>query len=155
MQRWGLEWLWRIKEEPHLWSRYLKDGMVLLQLLLTRIMPLVFLSRWHRLTRGRNEQDLMVMCRENENSVTLSLCGFATARHVKDAIHHFQEALNAKKPIIINFTDTDLIDARFIGLLLMLQKQLKKRDLPLAFKGVPSRIQRILRLNGFGFLLRA
>jgi len=37
----------------------------------------------------------------------------------------------------------------------MLQKQLKKRDLPLAFKGVPSRIERILRLNGFGFLLRA
>jgi N-acetylglucosaminyldiphosphoundecaprenol N-acetyl-beta-D-mannosaminyltransferase len=155
MQRWGLEWLWRIKEEPHLSSRYFMDGMVLLHLLLTRIMPLVFLARWHQLTRGRNEQDLMVMCSEHENSVTLSLCGPATARHVSNAIPHFQEALNADKPIIINFTDTDLIDARFIGLLLMLQKQLKKRDLPLALKGVPSRIERILRLNGFGFLLRA
>jgi N-acetylglucosaminyldiphosphoundecaprenol N-acetyl-beta-D-mannosaminyltransferase len=155
MQRWGLEWLWRIKEEPHLCSRYLKDGVVLLQLLLTRIIPLVFLARWHRLRRGHNEQDLLVMCNEHNNSVTLSLCGPATARHVHNAIPRFQEALNAQKPIIINFTDTDLIDARFIGLLLMLQKQLKKRGLPLGFKGIPSRIERILRLNGFGFLLRA
>jgi N-acetylglucosaminyldiphosphoundecaprenol N-acetyl-beta-D-mannosaminyltransferase len=155
MQHWGLEWLWRVKEEPHLWSRYFKDGMVLLQLLLTRIMPLVFLARWHRLRWGRNEQDLLVMCSEHDNSVTLSLGGLATARHVSNAIPYFQEALNAEKPIIINFTDTDLIDSRFIGLLLMLQKQLKKRDLPLAFKGVSSRIERILRLNGFGFLLHA
>ena len=66
MQRSGLEWLWRIKEEPHLWSRYFKDGMVLLQLLLTRILPLVFLARWHRLRRGRNEQDLLVMRSEHD-----------------------------------------------------------------------------------------
>ena len=67
----------------------------------------------------------------------------------------FRKLLSAEKPIIINFTDTDLIDARFIGLLLMLKKQLKKRQLPLTFKGVPSHIESILRLNGFGFLLGA
>ena len=39
MQKWGFEWLWRIKEEPHLWRRYWHDGTVLLRLLLTQVVP--------------------------------------------------------------------------------------------------------------------
>ncbi len=33
MQKTGLEWLWRIKEEPALWRRYWRDGKALLTLL--------------------------------------------------------------------------------------------------------------------------
>ncbi len=40
MQRAGLEWLWRIKEEPDLWRRYFHDGLALLKLLTTRQLPL-------------------------------------------------------------------------------------------------------------------
>ena len=43
MRKWGLEWLWRIKEEPQLWRRYWNDGIVLLQLLLTHVVPLLLL----------------------------------------------------------------------------------------------------------------
>lgn len=35
----GLEWLWRIKEEPALWRRYWRDGSGALGLLLTRVIP--------------------------------------------------------------------------------------------------------------------
>jgi N-acetylglucosaminyldiphosphoundecaprenol N-acetyl-beta-D-mannosaminyltransferase len=35
----GLEWLWRIKEEPNLWRRYWRDGVALLRLLLTCVIP--------------------------------------------------------------------------------------------------------------------
>jgi N-acetylglucosaminyldiphosphoundecaprenol N-acetyl-beta-D-mannosaminyltransferase len=151
MQRSGLEWLWRITEEPALWSRYLKDGMVLLQLLFTRIIPLVILTHWQRLMHGNKE--LLIMRNEHDKAVTLSLSGAATACHVSNAIPYFQEARDTGKPVIINFTDTDRIDARFVGLLLMLNKQLKKRQLPMTFEGVPSRVERILRLNEFRFLL--
>ena len=37
LRAWGLEWLWRIKEEPHLWRRYAHDGWVLLGLIFTRV----------------------------------------------------------------------------------------------------------------------
>jgi len=40
VQRTGLEWLWRIKEEPSLWRRYASDGLVLLKLLITRVVPM-------------------------------------------------------------------------------------------------------------------
>ena len=42
MRKFGLEWLWRIKEERYLWRRYWNDGRVLLRLLLTRILPLSY-----------------------------------------------------------------------------------------------------------------
>jgi len=35
----GLEWAWRIKEEPALWRRYWRDGIGALWLLLTRVIP--------------------------------------------------------------------------------------------------------------------
>jgi N-acetylglucosaminyldiphosphoundecaprenol N-acetyl-beta-D-mannosaminyltransferase len=35
----GLEWLWRIKEEPQLWRRYWEDGLGALRLLVDRVLP--------------------------------------------------------------------------------------------------------------------
>ena len=54
MQDWGLEWLWRIKEEPRLWRRYLGDGAVLLKVILTQVIPLLALAQWNRLRRGQH-----------------------------------------------------------------------------------------------------
>ena len=35
----GLEWLWRIKEEPSLWRRYSNDGLVFVEMLCRNILP--------------------------------------------------------------------------------------------------------------------
>src|SRR3984957_12252883 len=40
LQKCGLEWLWRIKEEPFLWRRYWHDGKLLAALLYSNILPL-------------------------------------------------------------------------------------------------------------------
>ena len=39
MQYCGLEWLWRIKEEPSLWRRYAHDGVWCARLLVARVIP--------------------------------------------------------------------------------------------------------------------
>lgn len=39
MRSFGLEWLWRIKEEPSLWRRYARDGTMASKVLLTRVLP--------------------------------------------------------------------------------------------------------------------
>src|SRR5215510_2360095 len=41
----GLEWLWRIKEEPQLWKRYVKDGAELFGLMVAHVLPLAILTR--------------------------------------------------------------------------------------------------------------
>lgn len=39
LQRLGLEWLWRIKEEPELWRRYWNDGLSFLRYVVTGALP--------------------------------------------------------------------------------------------------------------------
>ena len=153
VQKWGFEWLWRIKEEPPLWRRYWHDGTVLLQLLLTRIVPFIILSKWHQLRWERKEKDLRIEQTEDNNSVILSIKGSATARNIDKALRCFQEAVASAKDVTINFAGTRLIDARFIGLLLMLDKQLNSQKLELTITGVSPQIERLFYLSGFEFLL--
>ena len=47
MRKWGIEWGWRIKEEPKLLKRYFFDGCALLGLLLHSIFPLIICGRGH------------------------------------------------------------------------------------------------------------
>jgi N-acetylglucosaminyldiphosphoundecaprenol N-acetyl-beta-D-mannosaminyltransferase len=153
MREYGLEWLWRIKEEPHLWRRYWNDGCVLLRLMLTRVLPLVVATLWQRLRYERKSRDLVIRQAQSHDSVTLSLYGVATALQVNEAIPCFRAAAAENKQIVIDLSETRAIDARFVGLLLMLRKQLKGRGAGLKFVGVSSRLRRMFRLNGVAFLL--
>jgi N-acetylglucosaminyldiphosphoundecaprenol N-acetyl-beta-D-mannosaminyltransferase len=154
LRRWGLEWLWRIKEEPHLWRRYLHDGRVLLRLLLTRVLPLTILSRWHRYKCHRWPQALLIKTAQSHNSVMISLVGDATARHVGKVISCFRETLTVgSRLVIVDLSSVRVIDERFFGLLLMLRKQLMQRGAKLTFIEVSPAIRRIFRLNELGYLL--
>jgi N-acetylglucosaminyldiphosphoundecaprenol N-acetyl-beta-D-mannosaminyltransferase len=153
VQKLGLEWLWRIKEEPHLWRRYWSDGRVLLHLLVTRVLPLAIWIRWLKLTSGRREQDLVITQHNGDESVTVSLAGSATAGHVDKIIAAFRDAIAVKKRIMIDFTDTRAIDARFLGLLLMIRKRLKDDGTGPVLIGLSPKLKRIFRLNGLEFLL--
>ena len=147
----GLEWLWRIKEEPHLWRRYWTDGITLLRLLFFRIFPLAIRERWSRLTAGTRH--LVIERREDPGMTTLSLVGAATACNVSRAVAIFRDAVGTKKKICINLADTSVIDARFLGLLLMLRKQAKKLGSDVIFFGASSRLRTSFRLNEVEFLL--
>lgn len=148
-----LEWLWRIKEEPHLWRRYWNDGRVLLRVLLTTVLPLAVEAKWQRLKHARNPGELRIRQIETLEFVTLKLQGSAIAQHVEQAVSIFREAVKVKKPIVIDLSETRAIDPRFLGLLLMLRKQLKGHGACLTFGGVSSRLAKIFRLNGVNSLL--
>jgi len=153
MRAWGLEWLWRIKEEHHLWKRYRNDGFVLLRLLSTRVLPLAVMTRWHQFGRKHQPQDLLIKKSNDGQSTTISLCGVASEHHIPDATSCFQQELAGKQNIIIDLSTTRMIDARFFGLLLMLRKELKSRGASLTFTGVSRAMQRIFRYSELEFLL--
>jgi N-acetylglucosaminyldiphosphoundecaprenol N-acetyl-beta-D-mannosaminyltransferase len=152
IRKFGLEWLWRIKEEPYLWRRYWNDGRVLLRLLFTRILPVAFWTWWLRLKYERWAEDLIITQAHDDESVTVSLSGPANARHVDRAIPAFRTAIATKKQITLDFSDTRTIDARFLGLLLMLKKQLKNTGAAPIFVGVSLGLERIFRLNSLDFM---
>ena len=153
IQKLGLEWLWRISQEPYLWKRYWHDGWVLLGLMLTRILPLALQTRHAGRNASRKSHNLVIEQIQSPNSVTLTLSGFAIACNVERAIPYFRAAAIAAKQIVIDCSRLRTVDARFLGLLLMLRKHLKARGTKLEFTNVSRSLIRMFRLNGAEYLL--
>jgi N-acetylglucosaminyldiphosphoundecaprenol N-acetyl-beta-D-mannosaminyltransferase len=149
-REWGLEWVWRIKEEPYLWNRYLHDGLVLFGLMLTHVLPLVLRSYRRRDSAADKFQ---IHRSESAACVTVAIQGAATADKVDTAISCFRAALAEANAIRIDLLQTTTIDSRFFGLLLMLRKRLRNQGGSLQFTEVSHRMRRLFHLNGFEFLL--
>jgi N-acetylglucosaminyldiphosphoundecaprenol N-acetyl-beta-D-mannosaminyltransferase len=149
----GLEWLWRIKEEPHLFRRYWRDGRVLIRLLLTRVLPLSIDAIWRRLRPKHGEHDLVTVHISGELETTLRISGDATAVQVPQAIEPFRQAADRGNVTNVDLSRTRSVDPRFFGMLLVLRKNLKNRGGELRFINVSPRLRRQFRLNGLEFLL--
>jgi N-acetylglucosaminyldiphosphoundecaprenol N-acetyl-beta-D-mannosaminyltransferase len=151
LQQIGLEWLWRIKEEPFLWRRYWNDGSMLARLVVTRILPLAIQQL--QLKNKRNSQDAFVTETHGDAYVKISISGSATSQNVNKIIPAFKNAIAANKSTIVDFSNTCAIDARVLGLLLMLRKALRGSVAGPVLIGLSTELKRIFRLNGMGFLL--
>lgn len=150
----GLEWLWRIKEEPNLWRRYWRDGLMLLRLLVTRVVPLALLTRWLRWKYDHDHAELVVKRFSSESSrVVLRPIGPATARNIDKMIQAVRWAMDVEKDIVIDFSNTSAVDLRFLGLLLMLDKVLKAAGNRMALIELSRTLKAIFYLNGLDFLL--
>ena len=152
VRKFGLEWLWRIKQEPYLWRRYLQDGLVLLGLMVTSVLPLVLGKIWRR-ARGAGNVGLDISKNSLGRTVKITLMGGATANQVERAIPVLREAITEAGRLTIDISKLRQIDARFFGLLLMVRKQLLERGQMLEIDGASREIKRIFRLNRFSYLL--
>jgi N-acetylglucosaminyldiphosphoundecaprenol N-acetyl-beta-D-mannosaminyltransferase len=148
----GLEWLWRIKEEPHLWRRYWHDGVTLTWLLTSRVLPLMF-RRFRQYLFGDRWRNLAIGQSQDPEAFTVTLSGAATAPSARRAIPLFRGALAAKKAIRIDLSGACAIDARFLGLCMMLKKLAMKQGTDLQFIGASSPLRRSFRLHGVDYLL--
>jgi N-acetylglucosaminyldiphosphoundecaprenol N-acetyl-beta-D-mannosaminyltransferase len=151
MRACGLEWLWRIKEEPYLWKRYRQNLALLLYLLPACVLPLAIALWWRRC--NLRSQDLLVRRRQEGSSIIISLAGAAIGPTIGKATAWFRNALAAKRSITVDLSDIHAIDARFIGLLLMVRKQLRQQGLRLTLAGATRGTRLVLGLNGFDYLL--
>jgi N-acetylglucosaminyldiphosphoundecaprenol N-acetyl-beta-D-mannosaminyltransferase len=149
----GLEWLWRIKEEPKLWRRYWYDGGILLRMFVGSVLPLAVEMRLAAVQGVLSRSVFAVQPILSSDSVVLRISGYATVEKVDRAIPYFREAVASGKQIVIDLFHTQRLDARFLGLILMLRKQLAIRgDVP-KLVGATSAVRRQFRLNGVEYLL--
>jgi len=149
-QRFGFEWLWRVKEEPYLWRRYWNDGWVMLRLMLTRALPFALCTWLMRRSFERGEV-LTVTQIHDSDMITLGLSGPADAEHVARAIPAFRTAVASEKQVVLDFSNVSAIDARFLGLLMMLGKQLEARGRVSTFAGVSPLLAKKFHLGGLDF----
>lgn len=149
----GLEWLWRIKEEPYLWQRYWNDGKALLHLLVTRVLPLAIWRCWWRITHEHARTDLIVQETHIGKSVILHFSGPATASHIDKIIQTFRAVIGKRKEILIDLSSTRVVDARFLGTLIMFRKALRANGAALRLNGLSPRLEWLFRLHCLDFLI--
>jgi N-acetylglucosaminyldiphosphoundecaprenol N-acetyl-beta-D-mannosaminyltransferase len=141
MQRAGLEWLWRIKEEPALWRRYLRDGLALAKLLVTRVLPYVWYLRSHR---ADPPGEARVEAREEEQAYAIVLRGAWTRANLAVLRRCFSQAVQAGKDVRLDMTAVTHVDSAFVGLVMLLEGYQQQHGRRLAVLSVPRPVQRVM-----------
>ena len=152
LRRLGLEWLWRIGQEPYLVTRYLSDGMGLLYLLLSRVAPLGLWLRWNK--RGGGMHGLSAwLDAEKAGHSRVIIAGAARDDQLQPVAAAFRHAAQAGHGITLDIHGLQLFGMGFAGQVLMLEKSALKQNLPLAIVGASPSVARALRWSGLKHLL--
>lgn len=152
MQEAGMEWLWRIKEEPALWRRYWQDGVTWIRLLLVRVLPYALWRRIRR-SRGRGCNFAVSLLPQVSEVARLVVVGDSPDELTANVREVFRNTTAATQPLEIDFTRATSLSPAFAGLILMLKKQQDARNLPLHCVGVLPPLRRHFLWNGLEHML--
>ncbi len=145
MQAYGLEWLWRIFQEPKLFSRYTWDGLVLFKMLLGRA-PLWLAHRARCRRLSRYPADNLNQYQENQRRITLTLGSCLRVDRNARLCALLRRAVLTNKELILDFQATRFVDSAFLGLLLILQKYQTKNGRKLTLINVNGKLTQLFRL---------
>ncbi|MCG8547465.1 MAG: WecB/TagA/CpsF family glycosyltransferase [Alphaproteobacteria bacterium] len=139
----GLEWLWRIQQEPGLWRRYFSDGIAFAQLLGTRILPLVAWT-WYCKLLGRTEPTARASIDKTQPGRQVAKLGFSLSVKNEDEIRStFKSLVSTNTPIDLDFSNVHYLDFSFLGQLLILYSYCRSRKIELRIQGVSSQIRKV------------
>jgi N-acetylglucosaminyldiphosphoundecaprenol N-acetyl-beta-D-mannosaminyltransferase len=151
-QRAGLEWLWRIKEEPNLWRRYAKDGWGLCQLIMTQLVP----CKWHmmvgRLKKSSRDQAIMLVARDKQK-ISIHFHGAWLSQKSDYLKAQLKLAEDESLPVHLDFSKLQDIDAKIFGDILMLLKNRRSKGRKLWIDPIPQNVRRLFDYYGVAYLL--
>jgi N-acetylglucosaminyldiphosphoundecaprenol N-acetyl-beta-D-mannosaminyltransferase len=152
MQKTGLEWLWRIKEEPALWRRYLGDGWALLGLLATRAVPHAWYVRRHE-PGPAALQTAAVEAKEEGGQHVIHLRGAWTRQNIAPLRGVFAAAALARKDVRLEAGAVSYVDSAFVGLLTLLHAHQRQQGRQLVLASAPKPVRRVIRYCCAEYLL--
>ncbi|HDY85272.1 hypothetical protein LCGC14_0480370 [marine sediment metagenome] len=146
-QRFGLEWVWRIRQEPNLWRRYFSDGLAFFKFLLLNVIPLAIYDRW--LKRTADYQLPNALSSEQAESKLINIAGSFHYGNLEKVESLFFKVLQQDNhdEVELNCAQLRYIDSAFIAKLLLFQRYLNKQGRQVSLSNLPCRIKRLLRLN--------
>ncbi|MEM8514926.1 N-acetylglucosaminyldiphosphoundecaprenol N-acetyl-beta-D-mannosaminyltransferase [Massilia sp. MP_M2] len=148
--RLGLEWLWRIKEEPALWRRYWGDGVALVRLLTTRALPAALDAR-----RLRAAGAVPVLHESDDGGrYTVTLGGAWRLAALGELRLALARATARPRRIHVALRDDCSLDSAALGLLLLLYGHQSKTGNALSVDAASASLRRTMRLQNVEFLLQ-
>jgi N-acetylglucosaminyldiphosphoundecaprenol N-acetyl-beta-D-mannosaminyltransferase len=150
VQRFGVEWLWRIKEEPALWRRYWGDGQVFLRYLLTQALPWVLFNR----SNPSGSSALSVQRERTGDHCLLRLHGSAAngsgLAQLRTAL---TEACSNGSSVTLDLRGVTGVGTAFVGLVQLLDGWQRVRGGQPLLTNVPYRVARAFHWAGASYLL--
>ncbi|MEO6747858.1 MAG: WecB/TagA/CpsF family glycosyltransferase [Caldimonas sp.] len=116
MQALGLEWLWRIKEEPALWRRYAKDGLAFVALLRKHVLPHAWRLRFR--SSERTKPPTLRVDSQGERT-RLVLSGTWTRSDLAPLRTALIAAAQAGAKVQVSLDDVEGGDSAFVALLML------------------------------------
>ena len=152
VQRTGLEWVWRIKEEPALWRRYFRDGVTFLRVLLGRTLPLAWALRSQRPSQPALAA-ATVEVEESRDEVVVRLQGPWTGDNVGPVRDAFVRVASADRDIRVDLASAASADPELLGLLVLLYGHQRQQRRGFRCNPVSPAVLRIVRRSCVEFLL--
>ena len=148
----GLEWLWRVKEEPKLWRRYAGDALAFARIFFAYVLPLWWQRVW---AAGRPQSVATVtggMSPGGWYEIRLgTVCGLQQLPAFQACL---AEAAQGHCKVVVDLTVTEQVDAWALGRLLLLYGHQRDIEQPLILEGPDENVRRQFRRHGVEFLLQ-
>gem|GEM_PF-184327 len=138
----GMEWAWRIKEEPALWRRYARDAIAMAAICWSRVIPQMRLP-----SRPQADEKVRAELVSAQNTVAVRLSGAFHQSNLRPLRGVFREAAAETGDVILDFTNVSAFDRAFLGLVLMLEKHVAMRGAKLYVEGVNAQQMKLLKAN--------
>lgn len=143
-RRAGLEWAWRIVAEPSLWRRYWGDALALAGLVATRILPAL-------LPQPRQNLPAAATVSDAPDGLCIRLSGDLRADDLSPVRAAFRAASKGASDVILDFSGAGAVDAAFLGLVLVLEKTLRRRGAALRVAGLGATHRRLLKAHAMSY----
>lgn len=151
-QRSGLEWVWRIKEEPNLWRRYWKDGLNLLRLLVSIIVPAALAARRSAVPDAQFVAAVMLL-RTDGGDCRLMLSGAIGHPNITRWKNLLEQAARCSGPVVVDCAALSYIDSAALGSLMLLYGTCLAARRPWSLVSVSAPLRRQFALNCAQYLL--
>ena len=147
LQRFGLEWVWRIVQEPKLFSRYSSDGFRILKVLVDSFPLWLKYQVWRRCF-SKELRAVSAQIEERRGTTILTFGFYSQANHDSTLRELVCRAALADKDISLDLYSTKYVDSACSGLLLLLKKHQKRKKKNLTLNNMQRRVKQIFRLFG-------
>jgi N-acetylglucosaminyldiphosphoundecaprenol N-acetyl-beta-D-mannosaminyltransferase len=148
MQRLGLEWLWRIKEQPALFKRYWDDGKGFLTLLRRNVLPYAFF-KWRHIRSNISSGKITIKTNKNRHGLTITIAGEMTLKTV-DSIKSTFKIFCTEPVVKLDLSTTTSIDEYGVGQILLLLKHVGSG---LSISASSDYVQHVFQYENLNYLL--
>jgi N-acetylglucosaminyldiphosphoundecaprenol N-acetyl-beta-D-mannosaminyltransferase len=153
-RRHGLEWLWRIKEQPRLCTRYARDLTTLISVVVGEILPCLLVRTFYRPSSKQLEEARLQHYRRGGSEI-LAFTGAWSKDNLTPVRAALTRATGSGSDLVLDLDQLTFLDAAFLGQILIAYGFQRRIRRTFVLHAARRSIRSLLRLHGCGYLLSA